>query len=250
MDTPLFAKLDNVSLTYDGGATWALDDISLEITQGERICILGANGSGKSTLAQVLTGLEAPDKGTVLLLGTNVFDGKQPNAHAYREARRGIGLVFQNPEDQIVTSIAADDVAFGPENLSVEHTEIVERVNEELARVALGSLAESDPARFSGGQQQRLAIAGALAMHPHMLVLDEPGAMLDVRGRRGIMRVLDELQAAGTTLVHITHFMDEVPKCTRAIVMNKGKIVLDGTPEYVLSQTDKLSEAHLLPSKK
>lgn len=242
------AKLHNVSLTYDGGKTWALDGITLEIAQGERLCVLGANGSGKSTLAQVLSGLEAPDKGEVELTSEVCFDGSMPNAAAYRKARQNMGLVFQNPEDQIVTSIAADDIAFGPENLGVEHAEIVERVNEELERVALGAHAQADPARLSGGQQQRLAIAGALAKHGDMLVLDEPGAMLDVRGRRGIMRVLAELQKAGTTIVHITHFLDEAQAADRVIVMSAGHIIVEGSAAEVFANTQALIEASLFPA--
>lgn len=239
------AKLQNVRLTYDDGHSWALNGINLEIAQGERVCILGANGSGKSTVAQLLCGLEAPDEGTVELAGQLAFDGQAPNAEAYRAARHCTGLVFQNPEDQIVTSIVADDVAFGPENLSVPHAEIVERVNEELARVALSDYAEADPARLSGGQQQRLAIAGALAKHGDMLVLDEPGAMLDVRGRRGIMRVLGELQASGTTIVHITHFMEEALAADRVIVMKAGKVVLEGTPAEVFAHEAELEQVGL-----
>lgn len=239
------AQLKNVRLTYDEGLTWALDGITLSIASGERLCVLGANGSGKSTLAQVLCGLEAPDEGIVELMGEVVFDGKEPHAERYRCARQHMGLVFQNPEDQIVTSIAADDVAFGPENLGIQRPEIIERVNEELARVALTERAEDDPARFSGGQQQRLAIAGALAKHGNLLVLDEPGAMLDVRGRRGIMRVLDELQASGTTLVHITHFLEEAEHADRVIVMSKGRIIADGAPAKVLNNHPLLIEAGL-----
>ena len=193
------ARLTRARLSYDGRATWALDGVSLEVRAGERLCVLGANGSGKSTLAQLLAGLEAPDEGIVELCGRVAFDGTRVDADAYRKARHHTGLVFQNPEDQIVTSVVADDVAFGPENLGVDPADMRRRVEDELARVALASYAQADPARLSGGQQQRVAIAGALAMHPDMLVLDEPGAMLDVRGRRGIMRVLDRLQAAGAT---------------------------------------------------
>lgn len=234
------ARLDHVKLSYDDGTTWVLNDISLTIEQGERICILGPNGSGKSTLAQVLCGLEAPDEGTVELAGRLAFDGTTVDADAYRNARQATGLVFQNPEDQIVTSIVADDVAFGPENLGVTHNDIIRRVDEELARVAMSAYAQANPSRLSGGQQQRVAIASALAMHPAMLVLDEPGAMLDVRGRRGIMRVLGELQKAGTTLVHITHFMDEALEADRVIVMSQGQIVLTGTPREVFAHADTL----------
>ena len=238
------AQLEDVRLSYDGGLTWALDGVSLRIESGERICVLGPNGSGKSSLAQVLAGLVAPDEGPVELAGRTCFDGS-PDPVAYRHARRVTGLVFQNPEDQIVTSVVADDVAFGPENLGIERIDIARRVNEELGRVAMSAYAQADPARLSGGQQQRVAIASALAMHPDMLVLDEPGAMLDVRGRRGVMHVLDLLQEAGTTLVHVTHFMDEALAADRVIVMRGGRVVLEGTPAEVFAHARELRECGL-----
>ena len=238
------AQLEDIRLSYDGGLTWALDGVSLRIGPGERICVLGPNGSGKSSLAQVLAGLVAPDEGTVELAGRTCFDGS-PDPDAYRHARRVTGLVFQNPEDQIVTSVVADDVAFGPENLGIERIDIARRVDEELGRVAMSAYAQADPARLSGGQQQRVAIASALAMHPDMLVLDEPGAMLDVRGRRGIMRVLNLLQEAGTTLVHVTHFMDEALAADRVIVMRAGHVALEGTPAEVFAHAGELRECGL-----
>ncbi|MCI5949814.1 MAG: energy-coupling factor transporter ATPase [Parolsenella sp.] len=238
------AQLEDVRLSYDGGLTWALDGVSLRIEPGERICVLGSNGSGKSSLAQVLAGLVAPDEGTVELAGRTCFDGS-PDPNAYRHARRVTGLVFQNPEDQIVTSVVADDVAFGPENLGIERTDIARRVDEELGRVAMSAYAQADPARLSGGQQQRVAIASALTMHPDMLVLDEPGAMLDVRGRRGVMYVLDLLQEASTTLVHVTHFMDEALAADRVIVMRGGRVVLEGTPAEVFAHARELRECGL-----
>ena len=183
----------------------ALDDVTLAVQPGERICVLGANGSGKSTLASVVCGLLAPDEGTVSLLGEDVLGPHGVDFEAYRRARRGIGLVFQNPDDQIVTSIVEEDVAFGPENLGLPSDEIGRRVSRQLRRVAMEQYAQHDPSRLSGGQKQRVAIAGALAMEPQVLVLDEPGALLDVRGRRGIRRVMAELHEAGTTVMHITH---------------------------------------------
>ena len=239
------ARLSEVSLTYDEGRSWALEGLDLTIREGERLCVLGPNGSGKSTLAQLVCGLEAPDAGTVELAGQLAFDGTTPDARAYRAARHRTGLVFQNPEDQLVTSVAADDVAFGPENLGVPSEEIARRVDEELERVALADRALSDPLRLSGGQQQRLAIAGALAMHPDMLVLDEPGAMLDVRGRRGVMRLLGDLQNQGVTLLHVTHFMDEALAADRVVVLRAGRVALEGTPREVFSHAEELREAGL-----
>lgn len=234
------ARLDDVRLTYDDGRTWALDGVTLDVHEGERLCVLGANGSGKSTLASVLCGLLAPDEGTVSLAGRPVFTNGRPNPDAYRHARHHIGLVFQNPEDQIVTTVVADDVAFGPENLGVPRVEICRRVDRELERVAMSPFAQADPTHLSGGQQQRIAIAGALAMEPDMLVLDEPGALLDVRGRAGIMHVMGRLQTSGTTIVHITHFVDEALEADRMVVLDHGRIALEGTPSEVFSHAEVL----------
>ncbi len=233
-EKPALARLSHVVLNY--GATAALNGVDLAIYQGERVCVLGANGSGKSTLAQVLCGLLGPDEGSVELVGRAVCDEGALDLDAYRLARRGLGLVFQNPDDQIVTSVVADDVAFGPENLGLPREEIAKRVDRELRRVALQDYAEKDPARLSGGQRQRVCIAGALALEPQLLVLDEPSASLDVRGREAILRVMGRLQAAGATLVHVTHFMDEALLASRVVVMSHGKVALDGTPHEVFSE--------------
>ena len=224
-------RLSRVTLRY--GDDCALNDVTLEVPRGQRVCVLGANGSGKSTLASVICGLLAPDEGDVELVGERVCEGGAPDLAAYRRARRGLGLVFQNPDDQIVTSVVADDVAFGPENLGLPRDEIRRRVDRELARVALTDYARADPSRMSGGQRQRVCIAGALAMEPQVLVLDEPSSLLDVRGREAIMRVMGRLACAGATLVHVTHFMDEALEADRVIVMRAGRIVLDGAPREV-----------------
>ena len=181
--------LRDVRFTYDGGATWALDGVSLDIRCGERICLTGPNGSGKSTLSRVIAGLVAPDEGYVVLSGNVVFDESGAHADEYRTARCGIGAVFQHPEDQIVTTVTEDDVAFGPENLAIEHDEIGLRISGSLDAVDMSDYRASDPTRMSGGQQQRIAIAGMLAMDSDVLVLDEPTAMLDPQGRADIMRV-------------------------------------------------------------
>ena len=233
-------SLAHVTLRYEHGIT-ALDDVTLSVAEGERICVLGPNGSGKSTLASVLCGLLAPDEGLVNLVGELVCTDVGADFEAYGRARRQLGLVFQNPDDQIVTSIVEEDVAFGPENLGVPSEQIGERVRRELKRVALERYAKADPSRLSGGQQQRVAIAGALAMEPRVLVLDEPGALLDVRGRRGIMRVMDKLHEAGTTIIHITHFMEEALAADRVLVMDKGRIVLQGTPDSVFNHAEQLT---------
>lgn len=226
-------RLAHVTLRY--GDSVALDDVTLEVCRGERVCVLGANGSGKSTLASVICGLLAPDEGDVELAGHAVCTGGVPDLAAYRDARRQLGLVFQNPDDQIVTSVVADDVAFGPENLGVPRAQISARVARELRRVAMEKYAHADPSRLSGGQRQRVCIAGALAMEPAVLVLDEPSSLLDVRGRAAIMRVMGRLAAAGATLVHVTHFMDEALAADRVVVMQHGHVALEGTPDEVFS---------------
>lgn len=226
-------RLDHVTLRY--GDSLALDDVTLEVCRGERVCVLGANGSGKSTLASVICGLLAPDEGDVELAGHAVCTGGVPDLAAYRDARRQLGLVFQNPDDQIVTSVVADDVAFGPENLGVPRAQIAARVARELRRVAMEKYAHADPSRLSGGQRQRVCIAGALAMEPAVLVLDEPSSLLDVRGRAAIMRVMGRLAAAGATLVHVTHFMDEALAADRVVVMQCGHVALEGTPGEVFA---------------
>lgn len=232
-------SLSHVSLHFDGGVQ-ALRDVSLSVAPGERVCVLGPNGSGKSTLASVLCGLLAPDEGTVDLVGERVMTDGQPDFAAYRRARRSLGLVFQNPDDQIVTTVVEEDVAFGPENLGVPADQIGERVRRELSRVAMQDFAKADPTRLSGGQKQRVALAGALAMEPAVLVLDEPGALLDVRGRRGVMHVMARLQKAGCTQVHVTHFMEEALAADRVVVMLRGKVALLGTPEEVFSHAEEL----------
>lgn len=226
-------RLAHVTLRY--GDSLALDDVTLEVCRGERVCVLGANGSGKSTLASVICGLLAPDEGDVELAGHAVCTGGVPDLAAYRDARRQLGLVFQNPDDQIVTSVVADDAAFGPENLGVPRAQIAARVARELRRVAMEKYAHADPSRLSGGQRQRVCIAGALAMEPAVLVLDEPSSLLDVRGRAAIMRVMGRLAAAGATLVHVTHFMDEALAADRVIVMQRGHVALEGTPDEVFA---------------
>ena len=218
------AVLKDIRFSYDRGTSWALDGVSLTVHAGERLCLVGPNGSGKSTLARLIAGLTAPDGGEVTLLGQRVHEAG-PNADAYRAARRGIGMVFQNPEDQLVTTVLEDDVAFGLENLGLERGLISERIVDSLQAVGLANLRQSDPTRMSGGQQQRAAIAGMLAMNPAMLVLDEPTAMLDESARAEVMRILDDLQARGTTIVHVTHHPDETVHADRIVHMEAGRIV-------------------------
>lgn len=231
-------SLAHVTLTYDD--VRALDNVSLEVRRGERLCVLGANGSGKSTLASVVCGLLAPDSGEVTFVGEKVFANGAADFDAYRRARRKLGLVFQNPEDQIVTSVVEEDVAFGPENLGLPPERIEHLVRRELRRVAMERYAKADPARLSGGQRQRVTIAGALAMEPRVLVLDEPSSSLDVRGRRSVMKVVEKLRGVGCTVIHVTHFMDEALAADRVVVLDHGCIALAGTPQEVFSHVEEV----------
>lgn len=231
-------SLAHVTLAY--GDVLALDGVSLDVRCGERLCVLGANGSGKSTLASVVCGLLAPDAGAVTLVGERVFANGAADFDAYRRARRKLGLVFQNPEDQIVTSMVEEDVAFGPENLGLPPERIEHLVRRELRRVAMERYAKADPARLSGGQRQRVTIAGALAMEPRVLVLDEPSSSLDVRGRRSVMRVVEKLRGVGCTVVHVTHFMDEALGADRVVVLDHGRIALAGTPQEVFLHAEEV----------
>lgn len=213
--------------------TEALAGITLSIRAGEHVCILGANGSGKSTLVQLINGLIVPTAGSVEVFG--IGTGTPEGAAAIR---RRAAMVFQHPEDQMVTSIVADDVAFGPENLGVPSAQIAQRVDSALEAVDMATCAQADPADLSGGQQQRVAIAGALAMDPQILLLDEPAAMLDAAGRRAIQTIVQRLNRRGITIVHVTHFMDDALAADRVIVLERGRIALDGTPAEVFAERE------------
>ncbi|WEV76267.1 energy-coupling factor transporter ATPase [Bifidobacterium sp. ESL0800] len=219
------ARLNGIRFSYDGGKSWALNGIDLDIRTGERICLVGPNGSGKSTLSRLIAGLAAPDDGCVTLLGYDVFSSGTPHSDLYRKARKDIGAVFQNPADQIITTVVGDDVAFGPENLALEPDEITARVTESLNAVDMHDSLLDDPSRMSGGQQQRIAIAGILAMNPKMIVLDEPTAMLDLEAQQDVLRVLDNLQKTGTTIVHVTHRPEELKAADRILSLENGRLV-------------------------
>lgn len=214
----------DVRFSYDGGATWTLDGVDLLVREGERVALVGSNGSGKSTLSLLAAGLAAPDGGTVELAGESVFDDAGARADAYRRARRDIGIVFQNPEDQIVTTVVSEDVAFGPENLSTPREQIGERVRDALATVGMTAFAEANPADLSGGQQQRIAIAGMLAMHSRLLILDEPTAMLDPEARADVLAALDDIQARGTAIIIVTHDAAELAHATRTLRLEHGRL--------------------------
>ena len=219
----------------------AVDDVSLSIREGDFVAVLGRNGSGKSTFAKQLNALLYPTGGTVWLCGKDTSD--EANLWAVRSSA---GMVFQNPDNQIVASIVEDDVGFGPENLGVPTEEIWKRVEIALDAVGMAAYAETSPLRLSGGQKQRVAIAGILAMQPKCLILDEPTAMLDPEGRREVLKAVHELnEAAGITVLLITHYMEETVDADRIIVMQSGRVRMDGTPREIFSRTDEIHEMGL-----
>ncbi len=219
----------------------AVDDVSLSIREGDFVAILGRNGSGKSTFAKQLNALLYPTGGTVWLCGKNTAD-----EDSLWDIRSSAGMVFQNPDNQIIASQVEDDVGFGPENLGVPTEEIWRRVEAALAAVGMQAYAEKSPLRLSGGQKQRVAIAGILAMQPKCLILDEPTAMLDPEGRREVLKAVRELnKAAGITVLLITHYMEETVDADRVIVMQKGKVTIDGTPREIFSRTEEVRDAGL-----
>lgn len=231
--------LSDVRFSYDGKAP-ALAGVSAHVNAGEFVCILGGNGSGKSTLAKHLNALLLPDQGTVTVDGMSTAD-----AECTYLIRQTAGMVFQNPDDQLVSTLVEDDVAFGPENLGIQLPELRERVTRALADVGLAGFERKETHALSGGQKQRVAIAGVLAMNPRILILDEASAMLDPRGRAGLMRVCRELHERGFTIVMITHFMEEAAQADRVIVLESGKVVCDGSPAQVLLQEDLLRRLNL-----
>lgn len=239
-------ELKNVTFTYDGDdeeekRQSALTDIDLTINKGEFVAVLGHNGSGKSTLAKLCNAVYEPTEGTVTVKG--IVSGSEENDD---KIRRVVGMVFQNPDNQIVATIVEDDVAFGPENLGIEPKEIRKRVDGALKSVNMYELRHREPHKLSGGQKQRVAIAGVLAMQTECIVLDEPTAMLDPMGRAEVMSTVHRLnKELGITVVLVTHFMEEAVGADRIVVMDSGRIVMDGTPAEVFSQTDKVRECGL-----
>lgn len=228
-----------VSFSYDGAAR-ALDGIDLAIEDGEFFCILGGNGSGKSTFAKHLNALLQPDTGTVRI---DDMDASDPEL--VYDIRSTAGMVFQNPDDQLVATLVEDDVAFGPENLGVESAQIAQRVREALKGVGLVGFERHETYALSGGQKQRVALAGVLAMEPRVLILDEASSMLDPRGRKGLMKACCALHARGMTIVMITHFMEEAAEADRVAVFRAGRVAMLGTPEEILTRADELEQLNL-----
>ena len=237
-------KIENLIFEYrkeeEEQPVKAINNISLEVEKGSFTAILGKNGSGKSTLAKNLNGLLLPTGGTVYVNGYNTADEE----HIW-DVRQSAGMVFQNPDNQLVSAIVEDYVAFGPENLGIEPAEIRRRVDKALEDVNMGPFKGKSPHLLSGGQKQRIAIAGVVAMKPRCIIFDEPTAMLDPKGRKEIMSIIKELHEEGITVVLITHFMDEAVNADRVIIMHQGEIFMDGTPAEVFGQGEKVKSVNL-----
>lgn len=234
-------EFKNVDFRYADEERDALNNLNLDFYKGQFTCVLGHNGSGKSTMAKLINALEYPTNGKVITYG---YDTSDENNEI--PVRRKVGMVFQNPDNQIVATIVEDDVAFGPENLGVPRDEIRKRVDEALRLVDMYDYRRQEPHRLSGGQKQRVAIAGIIAMQTDCIVLDEPTAMLDPKGRREVMNALLRLKnELGISVILVTHFMDEAVKADRVVVMNDGRVELDGTPDEVFSHTEHLKSVGL-----
>lgn len=229
-NTDYFAKKDNavslqkVRFSYDGGKTWILDGIDLEIAYGQRIAIIGKNGSGKSTLSKIIAGLSSPDSGIVTLCGIKVFETNNVDSKAYQKARESIGALFQSPEDQIVTTVVEDDVAFGLENLCASKEFMKQNISNALRAVNMENHRFSDPSNMSGGQQQRVAIASSIATKSKLLVLDEPTSMLDSCAKEDVNKLFNKLQTSGTTIVQVTHKISECKNADRILMLENGKL--------------------------
>jgi energy-coupling factor transport system ATP-binding protein len=232
-------RMEHVTFTYPATDVKesfnALNDLTLSIEKGSFVAVIGQNGSGKSTMAKLVNALLLPGEGTVWVNGYDTRD----EAHLW-DVRQSAGMVFQNPDNQIVSSIVEDDVAFGPENLGVEPAEIRRRVDEALEAVGMTAFRKNAPHLLSGGQKHRIAIAGAIAMRPQCIVFDEPTAMLDPKGRKEVMRIIRQLHAEGITCILITHFMEEAAQADRIVILNDGRIYMDGTPHEIFADRDSL----------
>ena len=234
-------RIENLFFSYNSAQTeYVLKNVNLEIEKGSFTAVLGHNGSGKSTLAKLMNLILTPVEGRIFINGLDVCQ-----CDVY-DVRKNVGMVFQNPDNQIVASIVEEDVAFGPENLGVDPAEIRRRVDEALETVGMGEYKLSAPHKLSGGQKQRIAIAGVIAMYPELVILDEATAMLDPAGRQEVLATVKKLtQEKNITVVLITHYMNEAALADRVIVLNKGELYLDGNPKQVFSQFEKLKKAGL-----
>ena len=235
-------EAQKVRFRYDSEKdVWALSGVSMDVKRGEFVAVLGANGCGKSTLAKHFNAILLPEEGAVLVDGDST--GEDSNLF---EIRQKVGMVFQNPDNQIVNTVVEEDVAFALENLGVPRPEMIQRVEEAMEMAGVTKLRSRSPARLSGGQKQRVAIAGVIAMRPDCIVFDEATAMLDPHGRESVMKTIHRLnEEFGITVVIITHYMEEAAQADRVIVMSKGGIALEGTPKEVFSQTEVMRGLHL-----
>lgn len=236
-------KAKNVSFTYDEEEPkrYALKELNLNIEKGSFVAILGHNGSGKSTLAKTFNGILLPSGGKIFVAGMDTSDEKQ-----VFNIRSTAGMVFQNPDNQMVAAMVEDEVAFAPENLGVEPAEIRRRVEKCLTAVNMSEYAKSSPSRLSGGQKQRVAIAAVLAMEPQCIILDEPTAMLDPEGRREVMKTIRELnKKQNMTVVIITHYMEEAALADRVVIVDHGSVVMDDVPKKIFSNVEKIKELGL-----
>ncbi len=233
-------KLEKVSFSYDKNNP-VIKNLSLTVEEGEHVAIIGHNGSGKSTLAKLFNALVVADEGQVVIDGKNVNEKEN-----IFEIRKTVGVVFQNPDNQLIASIVEDDVAFGPENLGINRQEIGKRIDFALSSVNMQEFRHSSPKRLSGGQKQRIAIAGVLALKPKVLVLDESTAMLDPQGRKEVLSVVEDLNnKERVTVINITHYMDEVVRADKVVVLNDGEAVMVGTPKEVFAEANKIKECGL-----
>ena len=232
----------NLKFRYDSDQpVYALDGVSTEVKRGEFVAVLGANGCGKSTLAKHFNAILLPESGKVYVEGMDTADDDK-----IYDIRQTVGMVFQNPDNQIIGQIVEEDVGFGPENLGVQTEEIWARVEESLKAVGMYEFRKKSPNRLSGGQKQRVSIAGVLAMHPKCIILDEPTAMLDPNGRKEVIRAVRALNdVEGITVILITHYMEEVIHADHVYVMDKGSVKMQGTPKEIFSQVEKLKELRL-----
>ena len=243
-----FIRIENLSYVYeedDANASPVLKELSLRIEKGEFVAVLGHNGSGKSTLAKLLNTILLPTSGKIFVKGKDITDENMTDAELL-ELRKTVGMVFQNPDNQLVATVVEDDVAFGPENLGVPSRKIRERVDKVLGDVGMLEYAKHEPHRLSGGQKQRIAIAGVMAMLPECIIFDESTAMLDPLGRRDVMNAIEKLnREQGITVIMITHYMEEAARADRIVVLNDGSLILDGTPSFVFEQENRLRECGL-----
>lgn len=249
MNNTPFIKIKNLSFTYDDDSEAkqlpAVNNVTLDVERGSFVAVLGHNGSGKSTLAKLLNLILTPSSGDILIDGKSITE-RELTDEELLNVRRKIGMVFQNPDNQLVATIVEEDVAFGPENLGVPSDEIRRRVDGALEVVGMTEFKRHSPHQLSGGQKQRIAIAGIIAMMPECIIFDESTAMLDPAGRNEVMQTIHKLNREnGMTIIHITHFMNEALGADRVVVMNEGSVMLDGAPDTVFRHVDELKHAGL-----